>query len=189
MSSNIYWQKLGNGRNGYEVSSTIFHSMPSTIYLPNRTGQALMRSILEFQERIQSRTSQYTRHAQKSSITEKDETSLLKVQADITKIAVLADEKVELAKRIRFLILKARGRLQYDLQRIQNPPEAKAEESILVYSGSSRTPIQPVIETLKSSLSAPSPVAEVPAVVVAAPSPSPAPQPREGARESKRMLS
>jgi hypothetical protein len=112
----------------------------------------------------------------------------VKVQADITKIAVLAEEKVELAKRIRFLILKARGRLQYDLQRIQNPPEPKAEESILVYSGSSRTPLQPVIETLKSTLAAPSPVAEVPAVVVAAPSPSPAPQAREGARESKRML-
>lgn len=148
-----------------------------------------MRSILEFQERIQSRTSQYTRHAQKSNITEKDEASLVKVQADIIKIAVLADEKVELAKRTRFLILKARGRLQYDLQRIQNPPESKPEESILVYSGSSRTPLQPVIETLKSSLSAPSPVAEVPAVVVAAPSPSPAPQAREVARESKRMSS
>lgn len=110
------------------------------------------------------------------------------MQADLAKITVLADEKVELALRIRFLILKARGKLQYDLQRIQNPPEPKGEDSILVYSGSSRTPLQPVIETLKSTLAAPSPVAEVAAVVVAAPSPSPAPQPREGARESKRML-
>jgi hypothetical protein len=147
----------------------------------------LTHSTLEFQERIQNRTLQYTRHAQKSTITEKDGNSLLKVDADFKKIAVLADEKVELAKRIRFLILKARGRLQYDLQRIQNPPEPKGEESILVYSGSSRTPLQPVIESLKSTLAAPSPVAEVPAVVVAAPSPSPVPQAREGPRESKRM--
>jgi len=110
------------------------------------------------------------------------------VHADFAKIAVLAEEKVELAKRIRSLILKARGRLQYDLQRIQNPPEPKAEEAILVYSGSSRTPVQPVIEILKATLAAPSPIAEVPAVVVAAPSPSPAPQVREGARESKRTL-
>ncbi|KAG8818126.1 Histone acetyltransferase complex subunit [Serendipita sp. 399] len=144
--------------------------------------------ITELQNRIQPRAAQYIRHASKGAITEKDSQTLERITADYDTISTLSDEKVEMAHRLKDLLIKHTNRLQVELGRITNPGEpigrtalpststvaragsypATTQPEALVYSGASRTPITNVVSTLKAE-AAGTPVAIAPAPAAPAP--------------------
>ena len=143
--------------------------------------------------RIQPRAAQYVRHASKGTINEKDTQTLERVSADYELIDRLSDEKVDLAHRLKDLLIKHSNRLQAELSRITNPggdtyirpaylpvtgrassaalgpvvthTATSVQPDSLVYSGASRTPITSVVSALKAETSTSTPAA------VAAPAP------------------
>lgn len=138
---------------------------------------------LELQSRIQPRSAQYLRHAGKGILTEKDQQTFERINADFELINRLSDEKVELAKKLRDTLTKHSNRLHVELAKITNPggqaalttystpsqsvasyPGTSAATSItasapstqteaLVYSGGGRAPINGAASSLKTDAS------------------------------------
>ncbi|CCA68441.1 hypothetical protein PIIN_02305 [Serendipita indica DSM 11827] len=151
--------------------------------------------INELQMRIQPRAAQYIRHASKGTINDKDTQTLERVSADYELISRLSDEKVDLAHRLKDLLIKHSNRLQAELSRITNPggdtynrpaylpatgrassaalgtsgghTATSVQPESLVFSGASRTPITNVVSTLKAETST--------AATAAASTPAPVP--------------
>lgn len=144
------------------------------------------------QARIQPRSAQYLRHAGKGILTEKDNQSFDRINADYELINTLSQEKVQMAKKLHNLLVKHANRLQVELGKITNPGELPAraiyptataaavtysatpggattagtssiQPEPLAYSGSSRTPITNVIQALKADANTNSPSAATPA--------------------------
>ncbi|KAG8869322.1 Histone acetyltransferase complex subunit [Serendipita sp. 405] len=174
--------------------------------------------ITELQNRIQPRAAQYIRHASKGSISEKDTQTLDRITADYDAITTLSEEKVEMAHRLKDLLIKHTNRLQVELGRITNPGEpisrtilapiptvaragsypAISQPEPLVYSGASRTPLASVVSALKAdeagvsagtSSTVTTPAAPVPIVVEPPTAPvSAAPSPASAPPTKRRRI-
>jgi hypothetical protein len=132
------------------------------------------------------------RHAGKGILTEKDNQSFDRINADYELINTLSQEKVQMAKKLHNLLVKHANRLQVELGKITNPGEASTraiypavtataitynatpggaattgtgsiQPDPLAYGGSSRTPITNVIQALKADANISSPSAATPA--------------------------
>jgi Inhibitor of growth proteins N-terminal histone-binding len=132
------------------------------------------------------------RHAGKGILTEKDNQSFDRINADYELINTLSQEKVQMAKKLHNLLVKHANRLQVELGKITNPGEAPTraiypavtataipynanpggaattgtgsiQPDPLVYGGLSRTPITNVIQALKADANTNSPSAATPA--------------------------
>jgi hypothetical protein len=98
-----------------------------------------IRQTVELQGRIQPRSAQYIRHASKNSLTDKDAQLFERIQSDFERIAILSDEKVQMAKKLKDLLTKHSNRLQVELGRITHPGDYT--RSAIPYS----TPSVPIV--------------------------------------------